>query len=295
MNKNLSFIFSGTIFSMFWASASVAGKFGLFSVEPLVLFNIRFLLAGTLLLLVGFLFQQKKFPAKNEWLQLAIFGLLNTTLYLGIFVFALQQVSPGITTLAVALNPLFISIFSATWMRRTVMMTEWFSIILGILGVAIASYPLLMDSHATILGLLLLGISMIAYSIGAVYYAAVKWELPRISINGWQALFGGVFLVPFTIMLHREENYFDLRFWLSLTWLVIPVSILAIQLWLRLINTDPVKASLWLYLCPLFGFVYASTLLSEKITGYTIIGTLFVLGALYLGQRQTYQPGIGSK
>jgi probable blue pigment (indigoidine) exporter len=286
MNKNLSFITSGIFFSMFWASASVAGKFGLLSVEPLVLFNTRFLLAGSLLLLFAYSFQERRQSAKNiQWKQLAIFGLLNTTLYLGIFIFALQQVSPGITTLAVGLNPLFISVFSAVWARRKVSFAEWSSIVMGILGVAVASYPLLVESHATTFGLFLLGMSMIAYSVGAVYFANVSWTISRTSVNGWQALLGGIFLIPFTLLFHRAENNFDLRFWFSLSWLVIPVSIFAIQLWLRLIKTDAVKASLWLYLCPAFGFLYANLLLDEKITNYTFGGTALVLCALYIGQR----------
>jgi drug/metabolite transporter (DMT)-like permease len=287
MNKNFSFIASGIFFSIFWASASVAGKFGLMSVEPLVLFNIRFLLAGSLLLLFAYLFQEWNPPSSFlEWKQLAIFGMLNTTLYLGIFIFALQQVSPGITTLAVALNPLFISTFSALWIRRKVSVEEWLSIAIGILGVAVASYPLLMESHATTLGLFLLAISMVAYSVGAVYFANVTWTVSRTSVNGWQALLGGLFLIPFTFFFHRTENNFDFRFWFSLAWLVIPVSIAAIQLWLRLVKTDAVKASLWLYLCPLFGFLYASLLLNEKITLYTVGGTALVLCALYIGQRR---------
>ena len=80
---------------------------------------------------------------------------------------------------------------------------------------------------------------------------------------------------------------FDLRFWLSLGWLVFPVSILAVQLWLRLLKTDAVKASMWLYLCPIFGFIYAAVLLKEPITIYTLGGTAFVLAALYLGQRKS--------
>src|SRR5436190_9352683 len=93
-------ILTGLFFAIFWASASVAGKFGLYSVEPLVLFTIRFLLAGVLLLAFAYTIQQSRLPHQREWKQITIFGIFNTTLYLGIFVVALQYITPGITSLA---------------------------------------------------------------------------------------------------------------------------------------------------------------------------------------------------
>jgi probable blue pigment (indigoidine) exporter len=286
MERSLSFITTGLLFAILWASASVAGKFGLLSVEPLVLFNIRFLGAGFLLLAYTFISEKSRLPQKHELTSLTIFGAFNTTLYLGIFVIALQYTSPGITTLAVALNPLFISVMTAIWMKRKVTRLEWLSVLIGLAGVFVASYPLLINSEAKPIGLILLILSMAAYSAGAVYYANVNWTLSRISINGWQVFIGGILLIPFTILLHSSENTFDQTFWFSLLWLIIPVSIGAVQLWLRLLKTDAIKASLWLYLCPIFGFIYAAFLFHERITMYTTAGTALVLAALYIGQSQ---------
>lgn len=272
------------MFAILWASASVAGKFGLFSVEPLVLFNIRFFGAGILLLIFVYSLRKDRFPRGVEWKHLSAFGALNTTIYLGLFVLALSEVTPGITTLAVALNPLFISILSAMWVKRKVLMQEWLGIILGMVGVFIAAYPHLETNFASPFGLVLIAVSQIAYSIGAVYYANVDWQLSRTTINAWQVFIGGVLMLPVTILMHKKENTYDLRFLLSLSWLVLPVSVVAVQLWLRLLKADAVRASMWLYLCPVFGFLYAALLVGEPLNAYTFIGTALVLGALYLGQ-----------
>jgi drug/metabolite transporter (DMT)-like permease len=279
-------IVTGVLFVIFWASASVAGKFGLQSAEPLVLFTVRFLLAGIILLGYVFVVEKTRLPHRKEWRQLTFFGILNTTLYLGLFVIALQYITPGITTLAIALNPLFISILSAVWMRRPVNGREWFSIVLGIGGVIVTAFPLFATSNATVTGMILLALSMLAYSAGAVYYAAISWSLSRTTINAWQVFIGGLLLAPFAFLLHRQENHFDLNFWVSIAWLVIPVSIGAVQLWLRLLKRDAVRASLWLYLCPVFGFFYSNLLLDEPLTIFTFAGTALVMIALYVGQRK---------
>jgi drug/metabolite transporter (DMT)-like permease len=281
----MKIILTGLTFSILWASASIAGKFGLRSAEPLVLFTIRFLAAGGILLILSTYIRQERNPKGAEWKHLTIFGAFNTTLYLGIFIIALQYITAGITALAIALNPVLISIMSAIIMKRETKRDEWISITLGMLGVATASYPLLKEEQISLTGLGLLILSMIAYSYGAVYYSSVKWTLSRMMINGWQVFIGGLLLIPFTLLFYKGTTQFNSNLLFSLMWLIIPVSILSIQLWLRLLKADAVKASLWLFLCPVFGITFSTILLDEPFNLYTLAGGMLVIGALYIGQR----------
>jgi drug/metabolite transporter (DMT)-like permease len=191
------FILFGILFSIFWSSASVAGKFGLMSAEPLTLFTSRFISAGLLLLTLSLFQKGRKLPENKEWIQLVIFGALNTTLYLGIFIIALKEVAAGITTLMLALNPLMISVITSLWLKRKIAPREWGSISLGIVGVCVATFPLVQSGHASVFGIVLLVFSMLAYSVAAVYYSSVSWSLSRMTINGWQVLIGGILLLPF--------------------------------------------------------------------------------------------------
>jgi len=229
-------------------------------------------------------------PKGEEWKHLTVFGAFNTALYLGIFIIALQYITAGVTALAIALNPLFISLMSSFWSKRKVVMREWISIVLGIAGVFVASYPLLNTKDVTTAGLLLLSLSMVTYSYGSVYYASVQWKLDRVTINGWQVLIGGLLIAPFTFLFHSQPNHFDTRFWLSLLWLIVPVSIIAVQLWLILLKADAVRASIWLYLCPIFGLIFSAILLDEPLSIYTLIGTTLVLCAVFIGQKKIYSP-----
>lgn len=284
----------GLLFAALWASASVATKVGVQAAPPLLLANVRFFLAGGAMLIFAHLIR----PAKNqlprglEWIQLIIFSLLNTTIYLGAYVIALKQVSAGIGSLAVATNPLFITVLSAIWLKRRLHWFEITGLILGLTGVIIASYPLLRNSYATPAGLLILLGGMISVSAATVYYARVKWNLTSVVINGWQVLLGGIMLLPFTLV---SANVLSLHltnaFWFSVLWLVMPVSIIALQLWFYLVKQDAVKASLWLFLCPIFGFIYARILLNEPITVFTWIGTAMVVGGLYLAQKEKIRGG----
>ncbi|GAB3032605.1 DMT family transporter [Spirosoma pulveris] len=284
----------GLLFAALWASASVATKFGVQSVHPLILANVRFFIAGSGMLLFAYGIQRAEnaWPKGKEWRQLTIFALLNTTIYLGAFVLALKQVSAGIGSLSTATNPLFIALLSAIWLRRMPRWNEMGGLLLGLLGVGVATYPLLQNSYATVEGLLILLSGMVAVSAATVYYASIEWRLPSLVINGWQVLLGGFLLIPFTLLMAYIDpvpfraSTFDLRFWASVFWLILPVSVAALQLWFYLVRQDAIRASLWLFLCPIFGFINSYLLMSEPITVYTVIGTALVIGGLWLGRKK---------
>ncbi|RRB07747.1 DMT family transporter [Larkinella rosea] len=280
----------GLLFAALWASASAATKFGVLSADPLVLANIRFLIAGPLMLAVAYGIQRGPLPNHTEFKRLTIFALLNTTIYLGAFVLAIRQVSAGIGSLSTATSPLFITLFSALWLKRPVRWYELAGISIGMLGVLVATYPLLQQSFATIPGLLILLGGMISVSLATVYYTRFRWKLPNLVINGWQVLIGGFLLMPITFLFGNfEQTHFDARFWGSVFWLIIPVSVISLQIWFYLVRQDAVKASLWLFLCPIFGFTYSSILLDEPLSVYTFLGTALVLVGLYLGQRDKFK------
>jgi len=288
--------FIGVLFAMLWASASVATKFGILSAPPLILANVRFFFAGLLLLGYSYLLNKGasyRLPTRTEWKHLTIFGALNTTVYLGLYVYSMKFAAAGIGSLATSTNPLLIVLFSSWFMARRPAKEEILSILISMIGIGIATYPLLKDSSTSLLGLLLLALSMISVSFASVYYARVKWELPNILINGWQVTIGGVLLLPLTLAFGDFSSLqIDSNFIFSILWLSIAVSVLGLICWFYLLKIDTVKASLYLFLCPLFGFFYAWWLMNEPITCYTIAGTLIVLLGLYLGQRKKFKKAV---
>lgn len=287
MNKFVQYTLPGLLFAALWASASAATKFGVKVAHPFILANVRFFIAGGGMLLFAYAIKryENAWPTRTEWQRLTIFALLNTTIYLGAYVLALEQVSAGIGSLSTATNPLFISVMSAIWLRRPLRLNEGIGLLLGLLGVAVATYPLLEKAYATVQGLLILLFAMVSVSLATVYYARFEWRLPNVVINGWQVFIGGLLLLPVTLLTaDYGQSHFNTTFWLSVFWLILPVSVAALQLWFYLVRQDAVQASLWLFLCPIFGFVYSSVLLHEPITVYTVAGTALVIGGLWLGR-----------
>jgi drug/metabolite transporter (DMT)-like permease len=283
-NKNIQFIIAGFFFAVLWPSAAVTTKIALQYSQPFTIAVTRFFLAGILILFFAHVILKKKLPEQKQWKQLVVYGFLNITTYLGLYVLAMQQVSAGLGSLSIATNPVFISIISALWFKHKIKPAVFISLLLCFTGVVIAAYPLLLNSYATPTGLLLLVASMLCYSVGAIYFSRNHWgSLHILTINGWQTLFGGILLLPFALYFYDgSKNNFTTQWELCILWLAIPVSIIAVQLWLFLLSDNPVKASFWLFLCPVVGFALAAVVMKEPLSWYTVTGLAFVIGGLYL-------------
>lgn len=284
---SLNGLLAGFTFSILWASASAATKIGLLSAQPFTIAISRFALASACMLVIAHLLLHKKLPNSLQlWKQLTIYGFLNISLYLGLYVLAMEEVSAGIGTLFVATNPVLITLISTVWYKQKVGATIWLSLFLCLLGVMTAAYPLIEAGYASIKGLLIMLLSMGCYSVGALYYSRKDWHgLHILTINAWQTLIGGVLLLPFFLLFYDSTaNTFDLRLVGSVIWLALPVSIGAVLLWLYLLSRDTIKASFWLFLCPIAGFAIAAVLMKEPLSYYTLVGVILVLFGLYLTQ-----------
>lgn len=275
------------LFAFLWASASTATKIALDSSQPLVIAQVRFAVAGIIMLLFAHILTRQKLPQGTQWKQIVIYGLLNITIYLGCYVISMQHVTAGVGALAIATNPLFISFLSIFFLKKKLKFEIFIALLLGTAGVVIASWPLLKDASITVGGLVLLLFSMLSYSVGAIYFSAKKWDgLSILTINGWQTMIGGILLLPFTLYEYQaNKNHYNLKFWGGTLWLAVFVSVFAIQLWLWLLKRNTVKAGLWLFLCPVFGFAIAAVVLNDVISAYTVAGVVLVMIGLFLSQR----------
>ncbi|PAW92158.1 hypothetical protein CKK33_01065 [Mucilaginibacter sp. MD40] len=284
MNKNF---LPGLVFAILWATGSVAAKFGGRSADLLLLASGRFILTGIiflpLLILQG---KHRIWPRDGEWSKIFIYGLLNTTLTLGAFFASQKYVSAGISMLFLAVAPLVIALFSAVLLKRKLTRFEICGMLVSFTGLIIASFNEFKTAHVSYLGIVLLTIYMISYAAGSVYFSTLKLNMPNVAFNLWQVFIGGLMLLPFCGVLSQYHiRHFDANLLLSLIWMIIVLSVFSNQLWLYLIRQDPVKAAAWLYLVPVFGYVYGYLLLGETITPLALAGTALVITGLILSKR----------
>ncbi|MGI4750463.1 MAG: DMT family transporter [Janthinobacterium lividum] len=289
LNKNSMDIAEGLLFALLWASATVATKFAFHSCNLFLLTLIRFVTVSIILLFYTYIIKNKssQFPSQAEFKKLFILGVLNVTIYMSGYLIAIKYVSAGLISLITAVNPLLLILFSAMFYKRKLSSFEITGIIIAVSGLVLAAIPNLYNSHATLGGLLALVAGISALSIGSIYYANSGLTLKKMEVNTWQITLGGILFLPI-VFFNRANNFVipDLNFFLSIAWLIFPVSIIAYAMWLILLQRDAVKAGLWLFLTPAFGYFMAVIILHEKITIYGMSGSLLVVSGLFYSRRK---------
>jgi drug/metabolite transporter (DMT)-like permease len=278
--------FTAVLFTALWASAAIATKFGLRSAAPLTLATARFLIAGSILVLYSHLVRRLPWPERTVYRPLFVLGMLNTTIYLGATFVALEYVSPGLFNLFVTTNPLLVALLSRWWLGRSITRGEWGGMVLAGMGLTLASWPSLRHGHASVLGVVLVMGGMTAMALGTVYFSKVQLALPNLTINAWQLVIGGLVLLPFAIAFNGPSPpRWDVTFWAALAWLVLAVSIGAMALWFYLLRADPLHASTWLFLTPVFGYGLQWLLLGTPVTIWDVVGTVLVVTGLAVSGR----------
>src|SRR4051812_16949583 len=158
------------------------------------------------MLIYSHVVERHRLPYGKEWRHLAVYGLLNITIYLGCYVIAMQHVTAGIGALAIATNPVFISFISVLFFGKKLKASVLIAMLVCSTGVVCASWPLFKEAVVTTEGLAILFFSMLSYSVGAIYFAAKDWrELHLFTVNGWQTFIGGLLLLPVAVYKYQDN------------------------------------------------------------------------------------------
>jgi drug/metabolite transporter (DMT)-like permease len=277
-------ILLGLIFSFLWASASTAAKYSFQGQPPLTILSVRFAVAGALMMAWHYgLRRDGALPRGRQWGQLAIVGLTNSTLFLGAAWLGLREVPVGLYSLFLATMPFQVAILSRVWLGRQVTRREWLGIAVAAIGLAIVAAPSLARSTATLSGLLLVIIAMVSQAVGAVYLKRAALDLPSGMINAWQLVLGLGFLLPFAAALDGGAGLRPTPQMIGgLAWSIVMVSVVANALLFTMQKRDPLWASTWLLLAPVFSYLQAALVLGEPIGWTDLIGSALVVAGLVI-------------
>ncbi len=287
----------GILFAMLWASASIAAKIGFKNAKPLTVLDARFFLAAAITLII-FQTGRERRPIKGEWRHVVILGFTNSAVYLGCSWVGLHHVTVGLYGLFVAMNPFLVAVMSKLVLKRTIKRNQWFGMAISAAGLSMAIVPSLRSARADAFGIVLIAIAMVSYSVGTVYRTWSKTTLSPGALNTWQITFGAFMVLPFAIAFNGPKIP-DITWRLTgaLLWSVIMVSVIANLLWFRLISKDSVRASGFLFLTPVFGYIEAWAVLGEHVRWNDVVGAaivfagLGVAGTVQFGRRRALAPG----
>ncbi len=263
-----------TVFAMLVSGLNFpVGKMALAFGSPFVLLAIRFIAAG--LLMLPFIAKRPHPHRAADWLKIAVIGLLQSALVMAGIYLSMKTISSGSSSILSSTNPIWFIIFSFLLYRVRYRAVQWAGVLIGFAGVAVAQgFTVQLESGFW-------------YAIGA----GMAWGLATLLTSRWgkaydtwvmaayQMLIGGVLLLAVGPLLEQPHFTWDPdhlgKELFVLGWMILMSSIAQFVAWYYvLMNSDPGKANVYLFLIPLFGLCSGWLLLGEPLHAYVLAGAV---------------------
>jgi drug/metabolite transporter (DMT)-like permease len=282
-----------------WGSTYLAIRVAVETLPPFLMAGARFMVAGALLL--AFAIRRGDVRGDRvgwrQWRAAAIVGGLLLLGGNGGVVWAEQRVASGVAALIVATVPIWMALFAARRDREAVRTRAAIGLALGFAGTVILSRTSGEGGGAVNLaGTLALVFASISWAFGSVL--APRLSLPKrpMVTTGMEMLAGGALLTLAGIVTGEVG---DVRFeafsrasLIAFAYLIVAGSLAGFSAYSWLLhNTSPQIASTYAYVNPMIAVFLGWAILSEPISGMTVLAAALIIGAVALIVRSASARG----
>ena len=266
-----------------WGSAFMFIKISADDFGPILLVNLRLLLAG--FLFIPFLLQKKYLAHfKSHFSGILILSIFSNAFPFTMFSYASLGADSNMLGILNGTTAFMTMVVAYFWLKETISLKQIIGILLGFLGILILVNPANETSTLGASGFALLG--ALSYSFSGVYIQKYQLNANKFVLIGWAMLFGGLFLTPLAF-LNLPDQMPDKNAILALLWLGIVSTGIAYLGYIRLIEQiGAVRTSTVTYLLPVFSIFWGSIFLDEKITLRIFGGFIFVMIGMYLANNK---------
>jgi drug/metabolite transporter (DMT)-like permease len=278
--------------TMGWGGSFVAIKQALHYLTPLQLVWMRFVPASLVfLLLLGLRERQAVWAlGRAEWRSLTVMGLLGVVVYHMALNTGEQLIPAGTASLVIALNPAFVVLLSALFLRERV---DW----MQVLGLALAFWGLfVIVRYASggqvdfryLQGVLITVAAPLAWAGYTVLSRPLSKRYPALAITGAATFFGTlpILLTTRSELLSRIATL-PWDGWLSVLYLALICTVAGFTVWnAALRHLEASQAGSFVYLSPLWGVVFSQVLLHEPMNPALFLGAAIVFGGVALVNRR---------
>jgi drug/metabolite transporter (DMT)-like permease len=222
-------------------------------------------------------------PSRFELLTLASTGVLMWVGGNGIVNWAEQRVDSGLAALVVGTAPLSVAAMEAMIDRRAPGLRLIGSLIVGMAGVAVLSYPMLRAGvTADLLGVLGLALAGVSWGYGTIVLQRRKLPLDPIVVSGWQQLAGGLGFAALALAVREPLPRPTPEAWAAWTYLAVVGSIVAFSCFVYALKVLPTSVVMtYAYVNPAIAVVLGWLILGEPITGYTLAGMALIIAGVW--------------
>lgn len=278
----------------FWGTTYLAIRIGLETMPPMLFAGLRFLAAGSLLLVITYLWIRRRdgfvrLPRGREWLDLSLVGLMLLGVGTGVVVWAEQWISSGLAALLVATSPFWVALLERMQSegerasKRTIV-----GMVIGFSGLILLVAPDLIRTSLGgyyLLGIFALQIGCASWSAGSVYakHHPAQHVAPLI-VSALQMLVAGLALTLVgTLANEWPRVQFNERSLGAFLYLMFFGSIVAYGSFIYALQKLPLSlVSTYSYINPVIAVLLGWLLLAEPLGWHVLAGTIVILTGVAL-------------
>ncbi|WP_428774662.1 DMT family transporter [Vibrio sp.] len=273
------------IFVVLWASGFVGARFGLQYAEPATLLTLR-MVSNVVLFLVLVALLRRRMPTGKAFWHSMVVGLLIHGLYQGGTYSAISLGMPaGLSSLLVGTQPIVTVLLMVLFANESFKPAQWLGLGLGFVGISLVlmgNMEWQSDTHKwQAVGLCV--VSLLGITLGTMYQ---KKYCPGVDLVGGtmvQYLAATLFFLPLAYQFETMQVEWNWQFILTLGWLVVVLSCVAILLLLYMVEHGAsTKVASVFYLVPPTTAIQAWLAFGESLDLYGLIGFALAVAAVYL-------------
>jgi drug/metabolite transporter (DMT)-like permease len=277
------------LFVVLWSTGYIGARAAATGADPLTFLTLRFVLAGTLLL-VAALVGGAQWPRQPRSIANSIIaGALMQGGYLGGVFWAVYHGLPaGIAALIVALQPLLTGLLAGPVLGETVTRAHWLGLVVGLLGLGLVIGPKIELTGAGItpvtVGVTLFAVLSIV--LGSIWQKAHAAHVDLRAGTFLQYVGGAIVVGIGALASENLEIDWTGEVIFAMAWLVLVLSIGAILMYMLLIRRGAIaKLSTLFYLVPPCTALIAWFLFGETLTFVQIAGMAVTVGGVAIATR----------
>ncbi len=270
----------GLAFSLMWSSAFATARVIVADAPPLMALSARFLISGLIAVGIARAMGQSWHLPRAQWRSVAIFGLCQNAIYLGLNFVALQWVEASLASIIASAMPLIVAALGWAFQGERLTRGAVLGLLAGFAGVALIMGSRL-SGGADPLGVLFCVGGATALAVATRTVRGVTASGGLLMVVGLQMLVGSAALAGIALLAEPLTINPTLPLALAFAYQILVPGLAATLLWFALIGrVGAVKASAFHFLNPFFGVLVAMALLGESVGLLDILGVAVAAGGI---------------